>query len=68
MHGPLTEVMIDAKDVFLIEPTQQDIVEAPGRVEIAAERLFDYDAGPLAQPDFTSCSTTDPNSTGGIAR
>jgi len=52
MHGPLTEVMIDAKDVFLIEPTQQDIVEAPGRVEIAAERLFDYDAGPLGATRF----------------
>ena len=38
------------------------------RRQVVAERLLDDDAGAVAQPDLASCSTTSPNSTGGIAR
>ena len=68
VHRPLAEVMVDAEDRRLVEGAEQDPVEFLRRGEVAAERLFDDDAAPLVQPALASCSTTSPNSTGGMAR
>ncbi len=38
------------------------------RCEIATERLFNDNAGALAQLDFASCCTTSRNTAGGMAR
>ena len=44
VHRPLAEVMIDAKDVLLIETAEQNLVQRARRLEIAPERLFHDDA------------------------
>ena len=64
----LAEVVVDPEDVALVERAEQDPVELARRGEVLAERLLDDDAGAVAQPDCASCSTTGPNSGGGIAR
>src|SRR5262249_34741905 len=43
MHRPLSEVVVDAKDRLLVEPTEQRAVQGLRRSEIAAEGLFDDD-------------------------
>src|SRR6201996_4707377 len=43
VHGPLTEIVIDAKDVFLVELVEQDLVQLPRRCEIVPEWLLDDD-------------------------
>ena len=68
LHRALAQVMVDAEDRRLVEVAQQDAVEGLRRGEVRAERLFDDDASAAAQPDLPSCSTTTPNSTGGMAR
>src|SRR5262245_23922136 len=40
-HRPLAEVVIDAKDVLLVESVEQDAVQRLRRSEIAAKRLLD---------------------------
>ena len=57
------------KIAFSSKAPQQDPVELPRRGEVRAERLLDDDAGALrVQPALPSCSTTVPNSAGGMAR
>src|SRR4029453_529289 len=46
VHGPLSEVVIDAKDVILVETLEQDRVEIARGNEVVSERLLDNDARP----------------------
>ena len=57
------------KIVGLVEGAEQDPVERLRRGEVAAERLLDDDARARRRsPTCASCSTTVPNSAGGMAR
>jgi hypothetical protein len=44
LHGLLGEVVVDAKDIRLLERRMQRSVECPGRAEVASERLLDHHA------------------------
>ena len=44
VHRRFAQVMVDAKDVGLVEVTVQDAVKLARRREVVAERLFDDDA------------------------
>ncbi len=46
-HGRFAQVVVDAEDRLLRKGGQQDLIEALGRFEIAAERLFDDHAAVL---------------------
>jgi hypothetical protein len=56
------------KDVGLDERAEQDPIQVARRGEVLPEGLLDDDAAPCRAPDGASCSTTGPNSGGGIAR
>ena len=68
LHRLLAQEMIDAKDLRLVEVTEQHLVELAGTVEVAAKGLFNDDPRSLAQPEPPNCSTTTGNMTGGIAK
>src|SRR5581483_5036504 len=48
LHRLLSEIMIDAVDLTLVEELVQLAIELPRGVEIGAERLFDDEPGPAA--------------------
>ena len=61
--------MVNAENRLLVEGFEQDLVELPGRGQVAAERFFDDDPGVAGATGVaTSCSTTMPNAAGGMAR
>ena len=64
----LAEVMVDAEDRRLVEVAQQDAVEGLRRGEVVPNGFSMMTRAPAAQPDLPSCSTTTPNSAGGMAR
>ena len=68
VHRPLAEVVVDAEDAALGKGCVQDPVELLRRRQVVSERLFDDDASAFGRPDFARCSTTGPNSGGGMAR
>ena len=47
LDGLFAKVVIDAIDLFFVQDLLQFLVQLPGRLEIAAERLFDHDAPPV---------------------
>ena len=68
VHGPLAQVMVDAEDRLLVEGPEQDPVQLLRRGQVAPNGFSTMTRAPLVQPAFASCSTTSPNSTGGMAR
>ena len=48
LHRLLAQVMIDAEDLGFVEEFGEVAVQGPGRVQVAAERLFHHDAVPHA--------------------
>src|ERR1019366_8926484 len=53
MHRTLAEEMVQTEDGLFFKSSEQNAVEFPGRIPIAAERLFDNDAGPVAAARFS---------------
>ena len=68
MHRPLPQVMVDAEDRRLVEGAEQDLVELLRRGEVVPKGFSTMTRAPLVQPALASCSTTGPNSAGGMAR
>ena len=57
IHGLLSQIMIDADDIFFGKATVQNPVQCASRFEIVAERLFDDDTRPL--PAARCCQVLD---------
>src|SRR6202030_3260426 len=48
MHRPLSKIMVDAEDGFLLKACEQDPIEFLRRRQVMSEGLFDDDASVLA--------------------
>ena len=64
----LPKVMVNAKDGLFAERSSRIWFSSRADLRSVPNGFSTITRAFLAQPDFPSCSTTSPNSTGGIAR
>ena len=67
VYGALSEIVVDTKDVGLVEYTEQDVVQLPRRGQILPKGLLDDDASASTAIGLVQISTTVSNRIGGIA-
>ena len=69
LDRPLPKVMVDAEDRRFVETCSSRMrLSSCAEARSRPKGFSTMTRAPLAQPDFASCSTTSPNSAGGMAR